>query len=81
MSSKNSQTTQNQSSNTSQPSKDTGAKPSMYSQVKSGWGSRQNFQASFGLGMDPDSIDEGNSILEAMAEADRSAGQGGKAAK
>jgi hypothetical protein len=33
------------------------------------FGGRQNFQASFGLGMDPDSFDEGTSILKAMEEA------------
>ncbi|KAI5789399.1 hypothetical protein FPQ18DRAFT_342447 [Pyronema domesticum] len=33
------------------------------------FGGRKNFQASFGLGMDPDSIDEGTSILKAMEEA------------
>ncbi|KAI5816470.1 hypothetical protein BZA77DRAFT_313023 [Pyronema omphalodes] len=33
------------------------------------FGSRQNFQASFGLGMDPDSIDEGTTILKAMEKA------------
>jgi hypothetical protein len=39
--------------------------------VKDGWGSRSTFQASYGLKMTPDGIEEGNRILEAMQEADR----------
>ncbi|CAF9905595.1 MAG: hypothetical protein GOMPHAMPRED_003278 [Gomphillus americanus] len=30
------------------------------------WGGRENFQASYGLKMTPDDIDEGNAIIEAM---------------
>ncbi|KAI5794991.1 hypothetical protein EDC01DRAFT_653656 [Geopyxis carbonaria] len=35
-----------------------------------GWSDRQNFQASYGLGMDPDGIAEGNSIRDALQQAD-----------
>ncbi|CAJ0543165.1 Ff.00g004420.m01.CDS01 [Fusarium sp. VM40] len=33
-----------------------------------GWGSRPIFQSSYRLGMDPDSIEEGNAILDAFIE-------------
>ncbi|KAM0560005.1 hypothetical protein ACHAPJ_003961 [Fusarium lateritium] len=61
-----------QSSN-NQGSKSSAAKPpTRYGVVKQGWGgSRPNFQASYGLGMDPDSIEEGNAILDAFIENDR----------
>lgn len=41
-----------------------------YKMVKEGWGSRPNFQASYGLPMDPDGIQEGNKILDAFREYD-----------
>ncbi|KIL87637.1 hypothetical protein FAVG1_09346 [Fusarium avenaceum] len=39
-----------------------------YRVVKDGWGSRPIFQSSYGLGMDPDSIEEGNAILDAFID-------------
>lgn len=39
---------------------------SKYKIVKDGWGSRTNFQASYGLKMTPEDLEEGNQILEAM---------------
>ncbi|EEQ92472.2 uncharacterized protein BDCG_07592 [Blastomyces dermatitidis ER-3] len=39
--------------------------------VKDGWGSRANFQASFGLCMGPDSLEEGNRILDAFQKHDK----------
>lgn len=39
--------------------------------VNKGWGGRPNFQASYGLRMDPDGIAEGNAIIEGFAEIDR----------
>lgn len=44
---------------------------STYQLVKDGWGSRTNFQASYLLGMDPDGLDEGSTILEALEEGER----------
>lgn len=41
-----------------------------YQTAKEGWGDRRQFQGSYGLGMDPDSIDEGNAILDAMREGE-----------
>ncbi len=41
--------------------------------VKSGWGSRPNFQASYGLGMTQEGIDEGKDILRAMEKAEKEA--------
>lgn len=38
--------------------------------AKEGWGDRRQFQHSYGLGMDPDAIEEGNAILDAMRESD-----------
>ncbi|ROT37170.1 hypothetical protein SODALDRAFT_360855 [Sodiomyces alkalinus F11] len=42
-----------------------------YSFIKNNWGSRPNFQASFGLKMTPEDIEEGNAILDAFMEQDR----------
>ena len=44
--------------------------PSKYRFIKDGWGNRVNFQASFGLKMTPEDIDEGNRILEAFRQPD-----------
>lgn len=41
--------------------------------VKEGWGSRSNFQASYGLDMTPEGLEEGNAILEKFQEQDRKA--------
>ncbi|KAF8461258.1 hypothetical protein BDZ91DRAFT_629918, partial [Kalaharituber pfeilii] len=41
---------------------------SKYKIVKDGWGSRTNFQASHGLGMTPEDLEEGNKILDAMQQ-------------
>lgn len=41
-----------------------------YQTAEEGWGDRRQFQGSFGLGMDPDSIGEGNAILDAMREGE-----------
>ena len=41
-------------------------KKSKYRFIKDGWGNRVNFQASFGLKMTPDDLEEGNLILEAL---------------
>lgn len=38
--------------------------------VKESWGDRPNFQASYGLSMDPEGIKEGNKILDSFREAD-----------
>lgn len=40
--------------------------PTKYRFIKDGWGSRTVFQASYGLGMDPDSLEEGNAILNEL---------------
>ncbi|KAJ4245041.1 hypothetical protein NW762_014250 [Fusarium torreyae] len=46
--------------------------PTRYGVVKEGWGgSRPNFQASHGLGMDPCSIEEGSAILDGFIKHDR----------
>ena len=39
--------------------------------VKAGWGSRSNFQASYGLKMTPDDLEEGKAILKAFENADK----------
>ncbi|PVH92335.1 kinase-like protein [Periconia macrospinosa] len=44
--------------------------------VKEGWGTRENFQASYGLGMDPEDIAEGDAIIEAMERSDRAVAGG-----
>lgn len=41
-----------------------------YQTAKEGWGDRKNFQGSYGLGMDPDSFEEGNAILDAFREGE-----------
>lgn len=46
--------------------------------VKDGWGSRPNFQASYGHPMTPEGIAEGNQILDAMRESDNAAASGKK---
>jgi hypothetical protein len=38
--------------------------------VEEGWGSRSNFQASYGLRMTPEDLKVGNAILKAMLEED-----------
>ncbi|KAI9782186.1 MAG: hypothetical protein M1835_004077 [Candelina submexicana] len=43
---------------------------SRYRFIKDGWGRRSKFQASYGLDMSPDGIDEGNVILEALMKQD-----------
>ncbi|KAF2146075.1 uncharacterized protein K452DRAFT_315333 [Aplosporella prunicola CBS 121167] len=43
---------------------------SKYQIVKEGWGNRPNFQASYGLKMTPEDIEEGNRILETFQELD-----------
>lgn len=43
---------------------------SNYQIIKEGWGDRPTFQASYGLPMDPDGIEEGNKILDGFREAD-----------
>ncbi|WEW58494.1 hypothetical protein PRK78_003962 [Emydomyces testavorans] len=40
--------------------------PTKYRIVQAGWGSRTNFQASYGLGMDPDGLEEGEAILNVL---------------
>ncbi|KAF8195749.1 hypothetical protein K438DRAFT_2017018 [Mycena galopus ATCC 62051] len=54
-------------------SNSTGSKtgPMTRSQIIKSYGGRPNFQASFGLKMDPDSIEEGNAILDAFEQNDR----------
>ncbi|KAK7538506.1 uncharacterized protein J3D65DRAFT_622228 [Phyllosticta citribraziliensis] len=55
----------NSSSNTnSGKSGNSGAKPSQYAFIKEGWGSRKEFQLSYGLKMTPEDFEEGNRILE-----------------
>jgi hypothetical protein len=43
---------------------------SKYKFIKDGWGSRPLFQASYGLKMTPEDLEEGDSILEALMEAE-----------
>lgn len=43
---------------------------STYRIVQDGWGGRVNFQASMGLGMTPEDIDEGSQILDAFHDVD-----------
>ncbi|KUJ14612.1 uncharacterized protein LY89DRAFT_686305 [Mollisia scopiformis] len=45
--------------------------PSRSRIVAKGWGDRHNFQASYGLQMTPEDLEEGDAILKAMQEADR----------
>ncbi|KAI9697690.1 MAG: hypothetical protein M1836_004640 [Candelina mexicana] len=59
-------TNQTSSSNTSN-----GPEPfTRYRVIKDGWGSRRKFQASYGLDMSPEGIEEGNAILEALIKQD-----------
>ncbi|EJD37889.1 hypothetical protein AURDEDRAFT_173030 [Auricularia subglabra TFB-10046 SS5] len=44
-------------------------RPTKSSIIKSGWGNRLMFQASYGLRMDPDDIEEGNLILEELLKS------------
>ncbi|THU97515.1 hypothetical protein K435DRAFT_778016 [Dendrothele bispora CBS 962.96] len=44
---------------------------SRYQIIKDGWGSRTNFQYSYGLKMTPEDIEEGNRILEAFEEQEK----------
>jgi len=39
--------------------------------IREGWGSRANFQASYGLKMTPEDLKEGDAILEAVQREDR----------
>ncbi|KAF8476776.1 hypothetical protein BDZ91DRAFT_707980 [Kalaharituber pfeilii] len=43
---------------------------SKYQIVKESWGSRTNFQASYGLKMTPEDLEEGERILEAFQQMD-----------
>lgn len=43
---------------------------SRYQTAKEGWGDRKSFQLSYGLGMDPDGIEEGSAILDAFREGE-----------
>ncbi|KAI8712282.1 hypothetical protein NCS52_01325900 [Fusarium sp. LHS14.1] len=63
----NSQSTNN-SATTSSSTASSGSEPPSRSRViKDSWGGdRAAFQYSYGLGMDPDSIAEGNQIIDAM---------------
>lgn len=47
-----------------------GSSNSNYQIIKDSWGDRPNFQASHGLSMDPEGIEEGNKILDSFREAD-----------
>lgn len=72
--------TQSNKNPSSSSSNNNSNKPSAthYSVVRDGWGgSRANFQASYGLDMSPDGIEEGNAILDAFIEQDARA-QGGR---
>lgn len=48
---------------------------SKYKIVKDSWGSRSNFQASYGLGMTPDDLKQGDEILEVFQSSDASRSQ------
>ncbi|PWW77882.1 hypothetical protein C7212DRAFT_77912, partial [Tuber magnatum] len=43
---------------------------SKYKIIKDSWGSRSNFQASYGLGTTPGDLEEGDRILEAFQKYD-----------
>lgn len=45
--------------------------PSKYKIVKDGWGTRSNFQGSYGLGMAPNDLEQGEKILDAMLRANK----------
>ncbi|CAI4213246.1 unnamed protein product [Parascedosporium putredinis] len=49
--------------------------PSAYRIINDGWGSRSNFQHSYGLDMSPEGLEEGNQIIEAFQEYDQQASQ------
>lgn len=49
-----------------------------YAIIKEGWGTRSNFQSSFGLGMTPEGISAGNQILDGMRENDNTSTKSGK---
>lgn len=55
-----------------------GGEKSDYTMIKEGgWSSRSNFQASYGLSMTPDGIEEGNEILQSFRDADAEKYDGG----
>ena len=55
-----------------------GGKPkSKYAIVKEGWGTRNNFQHSYGLGTSPEGYEEGTRILEEFQKMDSRAPEGG----
>ncbi|RSL42853.1 hypothetical protein CEP54_015325 [Fusarium duplospermum] len=62
----NSQSTTSSATSSSGTASSGSKPPSRYRVVKDGWGDRPTFQASYGLGMDPTSIEEGNEIIDAM---------------
>ncbi|KZV91721.1 hypothetical protein EXIGLDRAFT_719112 [Exidia glandulosa HHB12029] len=41
-------------------------RPTKYSVIKDGWGSRPNFQYSYGLKMTPEDLEEGEEILNQL---------------
>jgi len=43
---------------------------SRYAFVKEGWGSRKNFQASYGLSMEPEDMKAGGEILDEICRND-----------
>lgn len=51
-----------------------GSSSSNHQIIKQSWGNRPNFQASYGLSMDPGGIEEGNKILDGFREADSKKG-------
>jgi len=59
------------SSQSTSTSNSSSSSDSNNSTIKDGWGSRSNFQASYGLKMDPEGFAEGNAIRGAFREQDR----------
>ncbi|KAJ8610580.1 hypothetical protein MRB53_038485 [Persea americana] len=49
--------------------------------VRDGWGTRSNFQASYGLSVMPEGYDDGKAILKAFEDLDRRMGEGTEAAE
>lgn len=49
-----------------------------YAIIKEGWGSRRNFQASYGLPMTPEGFKDGNAILDEMRKHDDASDEPGK---
>jgi hypothetical protein len=49
---------------------------SKYKIIKDGWGNRPNFQASHGLGMTPEDLEEGEAILDELQKASATQAQG-----